>query len=182
MSSLEKRAKLVLLPLLKCERALITSEKQNVLSTWAAKTVMTAEYLSKDKGVVRQEERAHLKENLSQPTGWNVWIAPYGGQNWRDLGLYQHVGDLDVPNLQNGTIEKHYLELTMLGLGKLLILVMNSSWPRLWGRLPMMTAPGLNRIYPRGPSALAWPTSLIYSDFEADRLRNFFARVAQQRV
>jgi len=88
---------------------------QRILATWAAKTVMTAEHVHPSKVVIHQAERGWLKENLTPPAGWNVWIGTYQGLVWSELAIQQHAGKLRIPTVDNGNPAEHNLIFTIGG-------------------------------------------------------------------
>jgi hypothetical protein len=127
---------------------------QRILATWIAKTVMVADRLDRDASCILQPERTWLKEKLCPPPrGWYIWLGSYSGADLRDLGIYQHQTKLDIPSVDNDTVTRHNLELTMIGMRELIFLIISSSWSRLWDILEGMTTPetpGLIQIWPVG--------------------------------
>jgi hypothetical protein len=145
---------------------------------WAAKIVMTAEQINPKGAVIHQTDRAWLKENLSPPVGWHVWIGTYSG----DLGIFQHPGKLEVPAINDATPAHHNLELTMIGIGKLMFLVINSSWQRIWDIVERLGTPsGLCRIWPIDEQ-ISWPRWTILTDAEAEYFTTYLARILNQHV
>jgi hypothetical protein len=156
---------------------------QRILATWAAKTVMTSEQVNKGKAVVQQPERTWLKRTLEPPRGWHVWIGSYSGIQWRDLAIFQHQGKLTVPSIDNDAPTEHNLELTMIGVGQLLFLVINSTWPRIWDILNSLGTPGgagLSRIWPTVEPTITWPRAFVFTDSAAEYFTTYLARVLDQ--
>ena len=100
---------------------------QEILALWTTKTAMTSNYLSVKEHVIQQSERKFLMDTKLPPQGWNIWIAPFKGIYWNELGIYQHVLALEVPTVNNGTPIPHYLMLTFMGMGHLFVLAISSS-------------------------------------------------------
>jgi hypothetical protein len=97
LSGLETRAKPLLLALLRGERFALGPAEQLLLSTWAAKTCMTAEFIDRTKIAIPQEDRTHLMGTLSPPqTGWWVWMAGSQGVEW-EAGINHFSGRLHQP-------------------------------------------------------------------------------------
>jgi hypothetical protein len=165
------------------QTTVISADMQRILATWAAKTVMTSEQLSQHLAVVQQSERTWLKDNLEPPRGWNIWIGSYSGIQWRDLALFQHQGALTVPSVDNNAATEHNLELTMIGMGQLLFLVINSTWQRIWDILDHLSTPGgvgLSRIWPIAEPTINWPRPFVFTDAEAQYFTTYLARVLEQ--
>ena len=182
-AQVEGVAKPILTTLITGTPGLINTDMQRILATSAAKTVMTAEHINRGKAVVKQADRTLLKDNLVPPPGWHVWIGSYSGVLWRDLGIFQHTGKLEIPSVDNsGTIE-HNLELTLIGAGQLIFLVINSSWQRIWDILNGLGNPGgggLERIWPIIEPTISWPRPHVLTDVEAEYFTNYLARVLEQ--
>ena len=182
-NSVEDVAKSILTELMTGQLTTINPTMQRILATWAAKTVMTSEQIDPKKAVVHQSERTWLKDNLEPPRGWHIWVGSYSGTRWRDLAIFQHQGRLTVPSVDNGAPTEHNLELTMIGVGRLLFLVINSTWPRIWDILDGLGTPGgigLSRIWPVSASAISWPRPMVLTDAEAEYFTTYIARVLEQ--
>lgn len=171
----------ILEPRIQGQGGSINPQEQRLLATWAAKTVMTAEYVKPGKPVVHQAERTSLKDNLSPPAGWYIWLTSYSGNQWRDLGIFQHASELEIPAVDNTAATGHNLELTFIGIGQLMFLVMNSSWQHIRDILEGMGAPGFNRIWPNPAATIQWPTAAL-TDVEAEYFTTYLARVLTQPV
>lgn len=183
MSALENTTKPILRPLIKGQACPLTPEIQKVLATWAAKTVMAAEHVDPTQAVVTQAERDELKNNLAPPLrGWHIWIAPYSGQDWRDLGLYQHMGKITAPDPATGKPSDHYIQWTVIGLGQLIIFILNTDWPRIWDGLDEMNFGNIPKIWPPKNDAISWPPPFILNDEDASRFLKLLARVLEMPV
>jgi hypothetical protein len=180
----EDAAKPILSSLINSEPLTINAEMQRILATWAAKTVMVAEYINRDKVSIKQEDRTWLKEHLIPPPGWWIWIGSYAGQDWRQLGIFQHPGKLEIPSVSDGAPTEHNLELTMIGMGDLLFLVINSSWSHIWDIIDRIGNPSRNvaRIWPITTEDIAWPKWDVITDAQAEYLTTYLARILEQPV
>ena len=182
LSLLENSAKPVLLPLITGSAGAREKEKQSILSSWAAKIAMTAEHINKGKNVMLQSELTWMRMNCMPPKGWNIWVAPYSGTEWRDLGIYQHSGKLTIPPGIGFTSGAHSLQLTYMGLGRVLFLAVSSSWDRLWDILDRLDVPGATRIWPIRQENIAWPSPDVFTDSEVAALRSLLPKVFESRV
>jgi hypothetical protein len=172
----------VLIPLIAGTTGSLDKEKQRILSSWVAKTAMTAEHINRGKNVILQAELTWMKDNRLPPEGWKVWAAPYAGTEWRDLGIYQHSGRLDIPHGIGFTPAAHSLQLTYMGLGQVLLLTVSSSWDRLWSTLDRLDVPGLTPIWPIREENIAWPRPSALTDTETEALRSLLPKVLKSRV
>jgi hypothetical protein len=182
-NSVEEMAKPILMLLMANRTVNLGNEMQKTLATWATKTVMTSEQINADEAVVQQHERTWLKENLEPPRGWHVWIGSYSGLSWCDLGIFQHKGKLAAPSIDNGVLAEHNLELTMIGLGQVLFLVINSTWQHIWDILDSLGSPGgagLKRIWPIADIEVPWPRAHYLTDIEANYFTTYLARILEQ--
>jgi hypothetical protein len=184
-NNVEDAAKPILIPLIENTKLTINVNMQRILATWAAKTAMTAEQIHADKGVIQQSERTWLKDDLSPPNGWNIWIGSYGGSALRDLGIFQHMGRLEVSSVDKNAPTEHNLQLTMIGMRHLLFLILNSSWPNVWDILDSLGSPNsvdLARIWPIREPTVLWPRSLYLLDPAVEYFTTYLARVLDQPV
>jgi hypothetical protein len=169
----ESAAKPILTSVLRGDVVEIDEDMQRIIATWAAKTVMVAEYVHPHKAVIPQGERTWLKENLSPPAGWTIWIGTYDGIFWRDLSVQQHAGTLTIPTVNNGDPSIHYLESTVIGMGRLMFFVASSSWPRLRQIIETVGSPRppiLVQIWPIVHSRILWPRTPSLTDSDANQM------------
>jgi len=146
---------------------------QEILGTWAAKTVMTAEQLQPSKIVILQDERTWLKDHLTPPPGWNVWIGTYNGLPWSELAIQQQAGQLRIPTTDNGKLAEHNFVFTILGMRRLMFVVVSSTWPPMWNTIESIGSPSgacLSRIWPAAQASVSWPRPLIIADTDADQM------------
>jgi hypothetical protein len=134
--------------------------------------------------VIQQRERTHLMNNLTPPPGWHIWVASYGGTQWRELAIFQHQGALEIPSI-NGDTAPHNLELTTIGIADLLFLAINSTWDRLWDVLENIvgeSGAGFCRLWPPLHDTITWPRWTILTDEDARYFTTYLARVFEHRV
>jgi hypothetical protein len=147
-NQVEEVAKPILIPMIAGRSCALNRDMQHRLATWAVKTVMTAEHVNKGKSVIQQSERTWLKDNLTPPAGWFVWAAPYSGANWRDLGIFQHSGKLEIPDIASDTLAHHNLGLTFMALADFSFLCATALGRALGTCLPaqFLTSIGYGRL------------------------------------
>jgi hypothetical protein len=123
-----------------------------MLAIWATKIVMVAEHIGPNDPLLTQSDRSHLKNTLTPPPGWHVYLGSYNGALFRELSICQSVGELRVPAIDGGVPTPHNLEVTSLGIGEAVFLVVNSSWSELWPRYgPVLGSQGAGMVQ-------IWPT------------------------
>jgi hypothetical protein len=168
------------------ERLEIDPVMQKILATWSAKTVMTAEQVHPNKVVILQHERTWLKDNLVPPAGWNVWIGTYEGLAWSELSIQQHAGKLRIPTVDNGKPAEHNLVFTIFGMRRLMLVVVSSTWPRMWDIIGSVGSPHglcLSRIWPTTQATILWPRPIVLTDADADQMAAaYLTDVAAQPV
>lgn len=181
MSNLvEEAAKPILIPMIAGRAGQLSSPMQRTLATWAAKTAMTGEQIAKDNGVIRQDQRTWLKDHLEPPSDWVIWVAPYSGSQWRNLGLFMHAGKLET-TVNDGAPVEHSLGLTFIGMGHLLFLVFHTNWKGFWGRL-LTGVRHVERIWPLTGGTIEWPAPYTFTDFETEYFSTYMSRILDQRV
>ncbi|MFE5562888.1 hypothetical protein [Streptomyces sp. NPDC056544] len=75
MNDLENRAERTLVPLLRGERAVVTSADAEVLATWAVKTAMVRARVAADPYTVPEDHRRHIMNAKTPPANITVWAA-----------------------------------------------------------------------------------------------------------
>ncbi|MFI7179743.1 hypothetical protein [Streptomyces spororaveus] len=75
MNDLENRAERTLVPLLRGERAVVTSADAEILATWAAKTAMVRARVAADPYTVPEDHRRHIMNAKTPPANVTVWAA-----------------------------------------------------------------------------------------------------------
>lgn len=163
MNHIDDAAKYVATPLIRDEGSLLTREMQAALALWFSKVAMVADSRNRKRSVVTQAQRDYLMARREPPEEWDVWIASYGGGEWRDLGLFQHGGHLDFTPIR-GPGEKlvGYAETTFIGMGKLVALVIADDLPLVDFNVGTF-ARIARRIWPLGDE-FRWPLPNVLSD------------------
>ncbi len=169
-TKVEEPAKPILKPLILGVTCGLDGDMQSIVATWAAKTVMVSEQSRETRSVIFQSERTWLKEHLTPPMGWSIWIGSYGGTEWRDLTCFMHPATMDVPAIGDQRPAKHNFEFTILGLGKLAIVIINTSAPHLHGKFSI---PRLRQIWPIVDDRVTWPTDYIATDADLWQLTSY---------
>jgi hypothetical protein len=174
MSTLEKRAKPTLTHLIAGNRYKLTGDKQALLATWAAKTAMVAEFFRPIDDGITQAERTLLKERLSPPENWFVWMAAYNGTKWRELGIGQVRISLNPTPIRKPSTARYYGQATTFGLGHVLFCVVSGSDPGFPRHFHGCENEGLLQIWPVHPRSILWPPAIIIGDAEANMVANIF--------
>ncbi len=169
-NDIEKPAKPILIPLLNGEPMMLNPNMQQILAAWAAKTVMTAEYVHPPKVVIHQDERTIFKENLMPPIGWNVWIGTYEELAWSELAIQQYAGKLRIPTVDNGNPAEHNLIMTIIVMRRLVFVIVSSSWPRMWSIIGNPNLLCLLPIWPISSEHVSWPPAIALSDAILDQM------------
>jgi hypothetical protein len=178
-NSVEETAKPILISLIEGRTGTVTLDMQRVLALWAAKTSMTSAHINK-KPVTQQYEYSWLKRHLIPPPGWFISAAPYSGTEWRNLGVFQHSGRLEV-SVNDGCAVEHNLVLTFIGMGHLLLIVQSSTWPRLFPFIGDRIK-GTARIWPPSRQPFDWPAPYAFTDIETEYLTTYLARIFNKRI
>ena len=114
------------------------------------------------------------------PPHWEVWIGSYDGTIWRELGIWQHSGQLTLPVLREGQRLSGYVIATSLGLRSVFGLVLGTSIDRIGYGLGS-AASVMVRIWPTG-HALSWPLDRAISDDEATTIANILTTMVVNPV
>jgi hypothetical protein len=176
LSRLETRAKPLLLALLRGERFALGPAEQLLLSTWAAKTCMTAEFIDRTKIAIPQEDRTHLMGTLSPPhIGWWIWVAGNQGVEW-EAAINHFSGRLHQPPVPREAAEVVNLQSTTLGIGRLLIFAISTSFPGADFGLTNARVAELQPIWPLRPATILWPPHRLLPDSEIDIIARNAAR------
>jgi hypothetical protein len=179
-NDVEEAAKPILLPLIAGKSGTLTLPMQRILALWAAKTAMTSAHINR-KAVFLQHEYSWLMKYQTPPPGWFISASPYSGEEWRELGVFQHSGKLEVPTVNHSHPAENNLVLTFIGMGHLLLTIQSSTWTRLF---PLIgdRIKGAPRICPPSRQSFDWPAPYVFSDVETKYLTTHLARILNQRV
>jgi hypothetical protein len=184
MSELQQDVKPFLLPMLKDEPVALSRSAQKTVSTWAAMTAMTGEFLdSNDEFVaVPQWQRDYLRENQRVPPGWRIWIGRYrwaeGVERWT-----HHVMSLAEEGYQGPAGDTSYppnTQTTTICVGNHLVIHVMSSCVakdiiRRWW-FPKHIAPALRQICPAAAATVRWPPARVLEPPEVFYVANEFFR------
>jgi hypothetical protein len=176
LSALEKREKPILTPMILGEKCRLSPEDQNILSVWAAKTAMTAEYKQRREDGTTQEERTFLMERERPPSNWFVWVATYEGSGWRDLTLSQHRGNLQKTPIRRPGTSLHYIQATIFGMGRVVFRVIGTTCPEGDLRFGRMNDEALVKIWPTVPRSALWPPYSILADHQVNEAADILNR------
>jgi hypothetical protein len=168
LSKMEERRKPLLSRLIAGGRVRLGIVEQIALATWAAKTVMTAEFIEITRSVVPQDHRTDLMKTLLPPDGWSIWIAGNGGMEWM-TGIRYFSAQPNPLLIGSGVnaIENHKLydiQSTTIGIGTLLIYTISSSSPVNLFVLSHPDESDLKQIWPLTGDTLYWPPSRYLND------------------
>ena len=167
------------MPLIQRRTSLVTQEAQRKLATWLAKIAMVGDANNPDKCVVSQDHRTIMRMRQMPPDGWEVWIGTYGGVIWRELGIWQHSGQLNLP-VENYHSMSGYMMATTMGLGSLFVLVLGTGISEIGFGIGS-AASILKRIWPT-TSAFGWPLDHVLSDDEAGAIANIIATMTAHPI
>lgn len=85
MSRLQTAAKPHLLPLLRQDWTSFTEEAGETLAAWTAMTATVVGYADPPTASSHWAERVHLMEHSRAPENWDIWMAPYFGEQNRSF-------------------------------------------------------------------------------------------------
>lgn len=166
MNHVDDNAKSAAAPLIRGEKKSVTPEMQHVLALWFAKIATVGDGRKPKRSVIPQVQRNHIMERKRPPDEWEIWVASYGGTDYRDLALLQRNGVLDfTPVLGPGESFKGFAETTFLGMGKLTALVIADDLPFMDFNVGTY-ANVARRIWPVGET-FNWPLPHSLNDAEA---------------
>jgi hypothetical protein len=124
---------------------------------------MVGDHIERQRSKISQEHRSYLRDNLSPPSTWQIWVSSYGGFRWHHLRMEQFRSALELPNRP-----KTYFVSSVIGMGTMLALVLGHGAQGL--KLEIGGRPDrLQRIWPISET-FEWPTDRDLLDEEADEL------------
>jgi len=172
----EESTMAILTDLINGNKTDVNHEMMALLATWSTKTVMTAEWVHPTRSVIHQSERTWLKEKLSPPEGWCVWIGTLHGHLWGELTIQQHLAKLRFPTVDDGNTVEHNVAFTAIGMRRLMIVVASSTWPR--GREIIRELgsphPSLFQIWPIVHGVISWPQTWGLGDRDAAVIASYY--------
>jgi hypothetical protein len=166
MSKIDEAAKPAVCPLIQGERGIVAPEAQIILSAWFAKTAIVADSRNQARSMVPDTHRKLLRDEQRPPAVWEIWLMSYRGTDFRDLGLHQNGGLLNLTSISDlrGKLTG-YAQTTFIGMGRLAILVVANDLPMMHfsvGTLARMA----RRIWPVR-EAFDWPINPSIGDEDA---------------
>jgi len=163
LGRLEKRMKPLLSQLIMGESVSLGDSEQLFIATWAAKTIMTAEYVDRKKVAVPQSDRTFLMRNLSPPqNGRWIWIAGSQSMEWL-TGINHFSARLNISPVDLKTPEIVNLQSTTIGIARLLIHAISTTVPGHSFALNDPDNSDLRQIWPLGPE-ISWPPQNFLTD------------------
>jgi hypothetical protein len=167
ISGIDDAAKHAATSLILGEARVVTPDMQRTLSSWFAKIAAVADSRDRRRSKVTQRQRTWLMEHHEPPEEWEIWIASYGGADYRDLALFQNGGHLDFSPV-SGPSKKlaGYAQTTFLGLGRLAVLVIAHDFRAVDFSVGTYAQIG-RRIWPVG-AEFGWPFPRVLTDVEAN--------------
>lgn len=170
MAQLEIRAKLVLSPLIRGERAMLKVEELLLVATWAAKTASVIESRNPPvQYVSTPEARAILMNEGRPPSSIQVDAFTFGGEPlsgyWRRaVAINQH--------LTKAASDTANYAVTVMTFGHLGLRVVE-DWANLHAPLSGIKAPAIPGVISIYPSlcALSWPSGPILGEDDLDAVR-----------
>jgi len=128
MSSLQAKAKPVLIPYLEGNWRIPNSEQRAAMAAWMAMFSMVYEYSFPETVAIPADERLWFRSNLVAPPGWLIWAGPYEALSG-DQGTTFHRGfyypkDPD----QQGILGAYIGQLSAVALGGIFFLSISSKF------------------------------------------------------
>jgi hypothetical protein len=165
MSRVDEATKPVVSPLIRGERRIVAPEAQIILSSWFAKIAIVADSRNHARSVVPDLQRRLLRDE-QRPAVWEIWLMSYHGTDFRDLGLHQNGGSLNLtPIVGPGKKLTGYAQTTFIGMGRLTILVVANDLPMMHFSVGTL-ARVARRIWPLN-DAFNWPINPSIGDEDA---------------
>jgi hypothetical protein len=169
ISRLDDAAKRIATPLIRGAQVDLSTQDQQWLAAWLSKIAMVADSAQAQSGTVEQIDRDWLRHRGLPPLLWEVWIGFYGGIAWRELGVFQHGGHLDLTRVLPGPYKfSGYATSTAMGLGSLFALVIGNG-STMYDINIGKAADILTRILPGGKT-VKWPLTYTLSDEDASAM------------
>ena len=176
LSGIEESTKPLLLSVISGDPITLDAPKRAMLATWAAKTIMTAEFVDRKLVAIPSEDRTYLMNNIAPPNaGWWIWIAGNCGVEW-ETGIYHFssrlntsLDDLKTPDILN-------LQCTTIGLGHLLVHAISTTVGSHSFSLTRPDASDLKPIWPDPTTDITWPPSKLLTDDDVNVIKTNIER------
>jgi hypothetical protein len=176
ISRIDDDARHAITPLIQGASTLVSQAMQRDIAAWFTKIAMVGDAIHPTRSVVQSAHRTWMMNRRIPPPHWEVWIGSYDGTIWRELGIWQHSGQLTLPVLREGQRLSGYVIATSLGLRS----VLGTSIDRIGYGLGS-AASVMVRIWPTG-HALSWPLDRAISDDEATTIANILTTMVVNPV
>jgi hypothetical protein len=181
MSVLDNRVKEFLPPVLRGQDTVIDRNQQAALAGWLAKMAIVGDgdtHFHNKIPHTPKATREYLMRNGMPPDQWRVLISSYGGKNWRDLFVWQHGGNLQLPSTDptDSGGEEGYAQLTLVGMGKMLALIIATSYTDFDYELGDGFGILFERVWPLHEN-VQWPAVPVIQDGDIPRLEDIFPRM-----
>jgi len=177
MSLLQTAAKPTLIPLITGKKITLNLFRQRTLASWAAMTVICAEYLQPNRAAISVTDRRWLYKTKTAPNDFRIWIGDFERKKWRphwghtSLRITEHEGAQGWTVHPDGT-PRCNTQTTTFTVGRLFLHVYSCPFPEIL-HAAKITQPldmRLSQIWPPRHSFLLWPPTDTLADREADRL------------
>ena len=184
MSRIESRVKPILVPLLLGLPTTLPKYSQEVLATWIAMKLMTAEFsMPLDDIVTPALERSLLMGRQRPPDDiMGIWIGRYQGNTWSNTYVshgaavaWAPAGTVPVVTPENS--RRRTVQAQILFMGQLFIQAVTTIVPQIKMRTPVPFAYHLKQIWPYSRE-VSWPPEIPMNDVVAHLLASGFDRFA----
>lgn len=175
MSSLQERAKPIVIPLLQGAPCKISARQQKTLAAWIAMAVMCSEFGDLERIGIPQEDRTILYRHHVPPSAsWRIWIGNYERDKWR--GHWDHrVLCITQKKLEEGAFEDAKFfntQSTTYMVGKLFIHAISSTVQKSVRSFHFKPSVDdiLYKLWPVRGADIAWPPTRKLSDTEVAKI------------
>jgi hypothetical protein len=177
MSTLQNRAKPIVLRLIQGDRVILGAEEQKIVAAWCAMSVMTSDFFNPTRQAVPQAHRDYFRASLLPPSDtWKIWLGFYERKNWlphwvkNSMPVSYDDGDIATEIADDG-VPMPNTQSTTLIFGKLYVHAFSSVFPSLVAK-PWITGQGdgvekFVQLWPIRDQFTAWPINPI-GDRDAD--------------
>jgi hypothetical protein len=176
MSELQNTTKPILVPLMQGQQIILSEQRQRLLATWVAMTVICAEYLAPLSVSIPVTERRWLFTNRTPPHTMRIWIGNFDRQNWKANWAHNSLRISDNEERFPWTVNpdgtpRPNTQTTTYVAGKFYIHAFTCPFPEILGSRKL-TGPvhrQLMQIWPIEHSLVAWRLPVL-TDRQADTL------------
>jgi len=181
LSALEERTKPLLSYLIMGKFCWLGQDEQLLLATWVAKTVMTAEFLRRDKVAIPSTDREWIMGNLSPPSsGWWMWIAGSQGVNWQ-IGINHFSSHISIAPVRPPESDITNMQCTTMAVGRMLVQCISTTFVDVDFALAMPDSSDFKPIWPFTIPVLLWPPSRFLTDEQIESVAENLVRTYAQR-